>query len=570
MSWDLSCPDWEARLRAGRTLVPDLPLNLEEADRAVKVFDQLRLPDVPGVPLLADAVGDWFRVIVRALFGSFDAVTNERMIREIFALIPKKNSKTTNGAELLLTAVLLNRRPRAEFLFIGPTQAISEMAFSQAVGSVLIDADLRKRFHIQDHLKQITYKPTGAKLKIKTFDTKVLTGVKPVGVLVDEIHEIASSHDADRVIGQLRGGLLPNPEAFLVMITTQSERPPAGVFRTELNKARAIRDGRLKNVPLLPVLYEFPESMIKSGEWRDSKNWGLVTPNKDRSVKIERLVQDSEGAKAGGEEEYRRWASQHLNIEIGIALRSDRWIGADYWEPAVEAGLTLDELFKRSEVIVVGIDGGGLDDLLGLVVLGRCKITRRWLCWAHAWAHKVVLERRKEIAPRLLDFKTDGDLTIVDLPGQDVAEVADIVVRVKKSGLLPDKHAIGVDAIGIGSIVDELTSPERGITLDQISAIPQGWQLAGAIKDTERALAGGDLVHAASAMMDWCIGNAKVEPRGNAISITKQASGTAKIDPLMALFNASALMAKKPTVGQGGPSVYESRDLMVMRVGAQR
>jgi phage terminase large subunit-like protein len=46
--------------------------------------------------------------------------------------------------------------------------------------------------------------------------------------------------------------------------------------------------------------------------------------------------------------------------------------------------------------------------------------------------------------------------------------------------------------------------------------------------------------------MAWCVGNAKVEPRGNAISITKQASGTGKIDPLMATFDAVALMAMGP------------------------
>ena len=43
--------------------------------------------------------------------------------------------------------------------------------------------------------------------------------------------------------------------------------------------------------------------------------------------------------------------------------------------------------------------------------------------------------------------------------------------------------------------------------------------------------------------MAWAVANARVEPKGNAILVTKQASGSAKIDPLMAAFNAIALMA---------------------------
>jgi phage terminase large subunit-like protein len=42
------------------------------------------------------------------------------------------------------------------------------------------------------------------------------------------------------------------------------------------------------------------------------------------------------------------------------------------------------------------------------------------------------------------------------------------------------------------------------------------------------------------------MGNARVEPKGIAIIITKQASGAAKIDPLMAAFNAIAWMASNP------------------------
>ena len=49
-------------------------------------------------------------------------------------------------------------------------------------------------------------------------------------VLIDELHEIARNPAAERLVGQLRGGLLPNPEGFVVFITTQSDEPPRGCF----------------------------------------------------------------------------------------------------------------------------------------------------------------------------------------------------------------------------------------------------------------------------------------------------------------------------------------------------
>ena len=161
-----------------------------------------------------------------------------------------------------------------------------------------------------------------------------------------------------------------------------------------------------------------------------------------------------------------------------------------------------------------------------------------------------MLERRKEIAPALRDFARDGHLTLVNRIGEDVEELAGYIAQIEQYDLL-DKA--GLDPAGVGTILDALVGAE--VPQEKVIGISQGWKLGGAIKTTERKLAEGVLVHDGSPMMAWCVGNARVEPKGNAILITKQASGSAKIDPLMALFNAVQLMALNPEA-RNGPSIY--------------
>jgi phage terminase large subunit-like protein len=156
----------------------------------------------------------------------------------------------------------------------------------------------------------------------------------------------------------------------------------------------------------------------------------------------------------------------------------------------------------------------------------------------------VVLQRRQGEAARLRDFAAAGELSIVAQIGDDLEELVAIVTRLQEAGLVPQKHGIGIDPGNSHAVVDALTA--AGFEQEQMAAVSQGWRLGGAIKLTERKLAEGTLWHAGQALMTWCVGNAKIEPKGNALLITKQASGFAKIDPLMALFNAAELMARAP------------------------
>ena len=544
--WSTSCPDWAARLRAGESIIPP-PIFPEQAEQALNIFKQLKIVDAPGSPTFGESCAEWVFALVRSIFGAYDADSGRRLITEWFVCLPKKNSKSTLAAGIMMTAVILNWRQSAEFTILAPTVEVANNAFAPArdMCSEKADEELFALMHAQTHIKTITHRESGAALKVLAADQNTVGGKKSVGTLVDELHLFGKMASAENMFREALGGLASRPEGFVIWLTTQSDEPPAGVFKQKLDYARDVRDGKIIDPAFVPVIFEHPPEMVANGDCLKLENMAMVNPNMGFSVDQAFLEREFKKAELAGGDSFRGFMAKHANVEIGLNLRSDRWAGADWWESQAKApGLTLDQLLDRSEVVDVGIDGGGLDDLLGVAVVGRDRDTREWLTWTHAWAHPSVLERRKEVAPRLHDFAKDGDLTLVQNIGEDVADVASLCALIEARGLL-DK--IGCDPAGLGGIVDALA--EAGLPEEKLIGVSQGWKLTGAIKTAERKLAEGVLVHGGQPLMAWCVGNAKVEPRGNAVIITKQAAGSAKIDPLLSLFNAITLMSLNPTSG---------------------
>src|SRR4029077_20735990 len=125
-----------------------------------------------------------------------------------------------------------------------------------------------------------------------------------------------------------------------------------------------------------------------------------------------------------------------------------------------------------SEVVVVGIDGGGLDDLLDVAVVGRCRETLNWLVWAHAWCHHSVLERRKSVASRLEQAQGAGELTIVEHAAEDIEQVVALIADIDERKLLA---CVAVDPAGLGEFIEALRAIDITQEGDRVVGAPQGY-----------------------------------------------------------------------------------------------
>jgi phage terminase large subunit-like protein len=565
-AWSCALPDWKERIKSGRSLIADLPLDQTRADKALRLFKQLVMPDIVGRPTYGASCDQFIFDLVRAIFGAFDPVTKARMIREYFLLIPKKNGKTSIAAAIMVVAMIMNERPDAELVLIAPTIKIARRSFKQACGIIQhtvlrsgVALETLFSMHASDRVIKFLNPAMPSELVILAADTDTVTGSKASYVLIDETHEFASKPRANEVFIELRGGLSHESNTgFMMQITTQSKKPPAGVFKSELRRARDVRDGKL-SYPMLPILYELPPELARDGGWKRRETWRMVNPHLGRSVKETFLIEQLSAAEADGKDALALLASQHFNVEVGMGNFSDRWVGADFWEQAARPKLDLAEILANSDVVICGGDGGGMDDLMAICFIGRHRETRVLQVWVHAWADDVVLEQRKSIAAQLLDFAKQGDLTIGgEIDHLDM--VVDYVKPVFEAGLFPEKMGLGFDAYGMDLLLDRLEM--AGLPADLPIFVGQGYKLQPSIKNIPVLLKAGLMVHCDQPILNWSVGNAKAIIKNNNTLITKEAAGVAKIDPLMALFDAYSLMRLNPEASGTG-SYLDTEELMV-------
>lgn len=558
--WSTACLDWRERIVARQSLAPCGPLFAGKAEDALGVFKSLQVTDLPKKadgrhPTLGEVCDQFVFDLVAAIFGAEDPETGHRLIKEFMLLISKKNGKSMIAAGIMVTALIVNWRPAAILQILAPTIEVANNSFEPAMGMVRADPELATVLKVIEHQRQIKHLVTHAVLKVIAADSDTVAGGKASMTLIEELWLFGKKAKAAAMLREALGGGSARPEGFTLFITTHSDEPPAGVYKTKLSYFRDVRDGLIDDPTSYAMLYEWPEKLLEAQAYLDPAFFYVTNPHMGRSVTADWLKAELQKEQLGEGEGLQVFLAKHLNVEIGLRLRRDRWSGAELWLDAAEHGLTLEQLLDRCEVVIVGMDMGGRDDLAGVGVVGRERGTGRWLAWAHAWCQRIALERRKSVAPTLLGFQADGDLTVTDSGEEIVQQMARIAIRVRNSGKMPAEAGVAVDAWSIGPLVDALVQAgfdpgdEAMKRAGHIASIRQGVGLSSAIYTLEFKMGDGQFAHDGSKMMAWCVSNALVKLRGSALYVDKETSGAGKIDPFVSVLNAVKRMEEGPVAG---------------------
>jgi len=557
LAYSTACPDWETRIVAGDSLVPFEPLFPDEAEAALAVFKSLLIVDVAGRPTFGEACEQWVFDFVAAIFGAYETETAKRHINEFLLLISKKNGKSTIAAGIMITALIRNWRHLAELIILAPTLEAANNSYKPAAEMVRADPELSDLLHIRDHKRLIEHRVTKATLQVIAADSDTVSGKKAGFILVDELWLFGKRANASSMFMEAMGGLISRPEGFVVYITTHSDEPPAGVWKNKLSYFRDVRDGKIVDNSTLGVLYEFPAEMVENELYLKPEYFHISNPNIGRSVSRDWLEGKIHKLNSGdtSKADWQVWLSKHLNIQIGGKLLDGSWAGADYWSRGDDPTLNLRTVIDRSELCIVGIDNGGADDLLGFNVLGREADTGIWLSWSHAFSIPEGLERRKGNASLYEDFMSDGDFTVAKDQSELSDRVAGLTRLVKDSGKL---YCVSVDGHKASPLQNAMSQVDVSEENGLLMPAAQGGHLTNAIISLELRIIDYMFMHDASALMRWCVGNAKIHRADTSIRVKKSEIGAGKIDPFMALLNSAAFMSLDPEIEEQGSYLDEA------------
>jgi phage terminase large subunit-like protein len=85
------------------------------------------------------------------------------------------------------------------------------------------------------------------------------------------------------------------------------------------------------------------------------------------------------------------------------------------------------------------------------------------------------------------------------------------------------------------------------------------------VQTIPRMLKDRKLVHCSQPLVDWAVGNVKTVVRGSNTLIEKMGAGVTKIDPVIALLNASMLMLRDPEAsGAAAGSYLDDAEMLVL------
>lgn len=320
-----------------------------------------------------------------AIFGFRERRTNLRWVRTVSLWVPRKNTKTTISAIIVLYCATCENEPGPEITISAGSEGQAKIPYDIIKKMVKKEKAFAERFQVHVTNDFMLFEAVDGKLNLATSKAENLDGYNPSVVLAEELHA-----QSQKVIGVLKTAMGSRRNPLWVSISTAGRDVNSAAYE-DWKFCQAVLDGRLISDRVFCVIYAASEDDLQRKF--DPKVLEKFNPMWGISLNEVSIEEEAIEARKG-----------ESKLQEYLRTRANRWtraagnlISIEAWNRCADHSLALDAF--KGYPVYVGIDLASRNDLNAAVFVVEVDntvyaVSRYWL---------------PEASPRLTDDRFADD-----------------------------------------------------------------------------------------------------------------------------------------------------------------
>lgn len=295
----------------------------------------------------------WQQWIVASIFGFFYTNTEERVVKNVYIEIARKNGKSSFAAALCLYALIGDGENNSEVELIANSRKQASICFEMC-SNFCKSIDSKGKFfkYYRDNIK---YPHTKSFLQVLSSDASNNDGWNSYLFVADEVH----SYDNSKMFDVMKSsqGMRNNPLA--ISITTAGFNLYSFCYGMRQTNIEILRGAKQDDSQFTAIF-----TLDNDDDWENEDNWVKANPNLGVTVKPQYLREQIQQAKNNPSLEV---STKTKNFNMWLQT-SDIWIGNDDLLKVSET-VDIEELAKEGYTCYMGVDLAAVSDLTALTML---------------------------------------------------------------------------------------------------------------------------------------------------------------------------------------------------------
>lgn len=414
-----------------RTKEADLAINLVETFIVHQQGETISGESLVNKPLTLEP---WQKFIIYNLLGFYYVGTDERVIKEAFIFVPRKNGKTTFMAGLAFALSIIEHRSGSRLYIVAgslkqATQSFSEIVYSLKAKGII--NQFRVRDNNAEHsvyyeFKDEFGKPNGS-IYIEALPSNVdkMDSLNCNIALIDEIHNFKSPAEYNRFVEAQKA----YTRRLAVAITTAGDNMNSFCYR-RLEYCEKILDEVIKDDSLFCFVSKAEQDESGNVDYTSALQHELANPNYGVTIRPSEIM--THAIQAQNDAQQRKdFLSRNLNIYTN-ALRSYFDI-EEFRRSDNRYEWNLEELAKLPIKWYGGADLSKLHDLTASALYGSYQGID--IVITHAFFPRVnAVKKADEDGIPLFGWEDDGFLTMSNSPITNPHDVVEWFKEMKEKG----------------------------------------------------------------------------------------------------------------------------------------